>query len=144
MFIDPRGPRFAAAVTSLVLAIVLLGGSRWLLVAQGVVFALGVANLSPYAVIFRRFIRPRLGAPGELEDARPVRFAQAVGLGFTIAAVLATLAGAGFLSTLLIAAALVAALLNAAIGFCLGCEIYLLARRSSLLPASRSQKEIPA
>lgn len=142
MFIDPRGPRFAAALTSTVLAAVLLTGSELLLAGQALVFALGVAHRSPYALIFKQFIRPRLAAPEELEDARPVRFAQVVGLAFTLAAGVALAVGGSLLANILIAAALVAALLNAATGFCLGCEIYLLARRSSLLPASRSQKEI--
>ena len=144
MFIDPRGPRFAAAGTSVVLALVLLTGSRWLLAAQAVVFALGVADCSPYSLVFRRLIRPRLADPGELEDARPVRFAQAVGLAFTLAAAVALVLGAALVASVLIAAALVAAVLNAAVGFCLGCEVYLLARRSSLLSAFRSQKEIHA
>ena len=144
MFIDPRGPRFAAAVTSIVLAAVLVSGSRWLLAAQAVVFALGVANRSPYTLVFRRLVQPRLTPPAALEDVRPLRFAQAVGLGFVLAAGAALALGGGSVANLLIATALVAALLNAAIGFCLGCEIYLLARRSSLLPAVRPQKEIHA
>ena len=79
--VDPRGPRFAAGLTSLVLALVLLTGSAWLLAAQAVVFALTAAGRGPYAVVFRRLVRPRLGPPAELEDPRPLRFAQLVGPG---------------------------------------------------------------
>ncbi|HEY2266411.1 MAG TPA: DUF4395 family protein, partial [Streptosporangiaceae bacterium] len=41
MEIDPRGPRFGAVITTVVLAVVLLTGSAWLLAAQLVVFAVG-------------------------------------------------------------------------------------------------------
>lgn len=142
--IDPRGPRVAAGITSMVLAAVLLSGNGWLLAAQAGVFALGAAGRSPYSFIFRQLVRPRLGPPSDLEDARPVQFAQAVGLVFALAA-LAGFATANLLAaTIFTAAALVAALLNAVFGFCLGCEVYLLARRTSLFSAYRSSKEIRA
>jgi hypothetical protein len=136
-FVDPRGPRFAAAMTSLVLALVLVTGSVWLLAAQAVVFALGVADRSPYGVIYRRFVRPRLGPPTEFEDARPPRFAQAVGLVFALAGVVGLLVGSTPLAVLASGAALAAAFLNAAFGICLGCEFYLLFRR-----LSPSRKEV--
>jgi tryptophan-rich sensory protein len=122
--IDPRGPRFSAAVTTVVLAVVLLTGSTFLLFAQALVFALGTADRSPYGVLYKRLIRPRLGPPAELEDARPPRFAQTVGVVFALLA----LAGAIVWAPLFYAAtaaALAAAFLNAAFGFCLGCEMYL-------------------
>ncbi len=127
--VDPRGPRFAAAVTTAVLAVVLLTGSVWLLAVQAVVFALGATGRSPYGVIYARLVRPRLGPPAELEDTRPIRFAQAVGLVFAVVA----LAGLALPLVTVVAtsAALAAAFLNAAFGICLGCEIYLLARRAT-------------
>ena len=128
--IDPRGPRFAAAVTSVVLALVLLTGSVWLLVAQTVVFALGAVGRSPYVLLYRTLVRPRLAPPTELEDPRPVRFAQGLGLAFAALALLGVAAGAELLALVATAAALAAAFLNAAIGLCLGCELYLLTRRA--------------
>jgi uncharacterized protein DUF4395 len=133
MLVDPRGPRFAAGLTSLVLAAVLLTGSPWLLAGQAVVFALGVAGRSPYGVIFRRLVRPRLGPPAALEDTRPLAFAQGVGLAFALAGLLGFAAGSALLATLATAAAFAAAFLNAAFGVCLGCEVYLLIRRTSPL-----------
>ena len=126
--IDPRGPRVVAGVTTVVLATVLLTGSGWLLLAQAVVFALGTIDRSPYALVFRRFVRPRLAPPADLEDPRPVRFAQAVGLVFALAALLGLAAGSALLAVAATAAALAAAFLNAAFGVCLGCELYLLTR----------------
>lgn len=127
--IDPRGPRFGAAATSLVLALVLVTGSTWLLVAQTVLFALGVAERSPYSVLYRRYVRPRLGPPAELEDHRPPRFAQTVGLGFALVGLLGVALGVEPLTLVAVGAAFVAALLNATTGYCLGCEVYLLLRR---------------
>lgn len=131
--IDPRGPRFAASLTTVVLAVVLITGSGWLLAAQAVVFALGaLAGLgrSPYGWLFRTFVRPRLGPPTELEDAAPPRFAQGVGLVFALVGTVGYLSGATWLGLAATGCALAAAFLNAAFGYCLGCEGYLLLRRS--------------
>ncbi len=103
-----------------------------LLAAQVVVFALSALvglQYSPYSQFFARVVRPRIGAPLETEDARPPRFAQVVGLAFTASGLLALLAGATAAGLVLVAFALVAALLNATTGFCLGCEMYLTFKR---------------
>lgn len=125
--IDPRGPRFAAWITSVVLAIVLVTHSATLLALQAVVFALGATGRSPYAALWKRIPK---SPPGELEDARPPQFAQLVGLGFAVVGVLGFLTWTP-LGVIATALALAAAFLNAAFGFCLGCEIYLLFRRST-------------
>ncbi|MDH2426954.1 DUF4395 domain-containing protein [Sphaerisporangium sp. TRM90804] len=135
MQVDPRGMRFAAAATTLVLALVLVTGNGWLLLAQAAVFALGAAGASPYALAFKRWVRPRLGPPAATEDSRPPRFAQGVGLVFALVGLIGFLAQAAPLALGATAAALLAAFLNAAFGFCLGCEMYLIIRR--LLPATR-------
>ncbi len=132
MEIDPRGPRAGAVITTVVLAAVLVTGSGWLLAAQALVFAAGAVfglRYSPYGLLYRKLIRPRLGPPRELEPEAPPRFAQAVGLVFAIAGVAGYAAGLTLLGMAATAAALAAAFLNAAFGFCLGCEIYLLIRR---------------
>ena len=138
---DPRGPRFAAALTTVVLAVVLLTGSVALLAVQAVVFALGTAGRSPYGALYRRLVRPRLGPPAELEDEAPVRFAQLVGLLFATAGVVGALAGAPAVLTVATAAALAAAFLNAAFGLCLGCELYLLSAR---IRRTTTNKGVPA
>ena len=130
--IDPRGPRFAAAVTTAVLALVLLTGSAWLLAAQVAVFAVGAfwgLPASPYGQVFRRLVRPRLGPPAELEDPRPLRFAQLVGLVVTGVGLVLAVAGVPWAVEVSGGLALAAALLNAAFGLCLGCELYLLGAR---------------
>ena len=128
MYVDPRGPRFGAALTTVVLAVVLVTGSGWLLAAQAVVFALGaLAGLrwAPYGVLFRRLVRPRLGPPAELEAEAPPRFAQGVGLLFAVVGTVGYLAGAPLVGAIATAMALVAAVLNAAFDICLGCEVHL-------------------
>lgn len=131
--VDPRGPRFGAAVTTVVLAValVLMGTTAGtVLVAwQTIVFALGALvglQAQPYGIVFRRLIRPRLSPPVEMEDAAPPRFAQAVGLIFMVVALVALIAGSTVVATVAVAFALAAAFLNAAFNFCLGCEMYLM------------------
>jgi len=132
MTIDPRGPRFGALITTVVLAVVVVTGSVWLLAAQALVFAAGAVfglRYAPYGLLYRKLIRPRLGPPRELELEAPPRFAQAVGLVFAIIGVIGYAAGVTWLGMVATAAALVAAFLNGVFGFCLGCEMYLLIRR---------------
>ena len=126
--IDPRGLRFAAWSTTLVLAVVLLTQSSALLAVQAVVFALGARGRNPYALLFKRLVRT---PPTGLEDAAPPRFAQVVGLVFALVGLVGFLAGAPVLGLIATAAALSAALLNAAFGICLGCELYLIIRRTT-------------
>ncbi len=134
--VDPRGGRFAASLTVVVLAAVLLlapaSPAVVLLGAQTLVFALGALggpSRSPYSWLFGTLVRPRLGPPRETEDAAPPRFAQAVGLGFAAVGLVGFLLGLPLLGSLATGAAVAAAFLNAAFGFCLGCEVYLLAHR---------------
>ena len=134
--VDPRGPQFAAALTAVVLAAVLLiaphPAGLVLLAVQTVLFALGAGlgvARTPHAWLFRTLVRPRLAPPAELEDAAPPRFAQVVGLGFAVVALVAYAAGATLVGQVAVGFALVAALLNAVFAFCLGCEMYLLGKR---------------
>jgi hypothetical protein len=133
-YIDPRGARFAAAVTSGVLALVVLTGSGLLLALQTLVFASGAVfglRYSPYSAVFRLLkSAARLGPPAELEAEAPARFAQAVGLVFGVAGTAGFAAGSTAVGTAAAAIAFAAAFLNAAFAFCLGCEIYLLLRRA--------------
>jgi len=128
MYVDPRGPRFGAAITTVVLAAVLITSSGWLLAAQAVVFGIGAfagLRYAPYGVVYRRLVAPRLSAPTELEAQAPPRFAQGVGFGFAVVGAIGYLAGLTPLGVVATAFALAAAFLNAAFDFCLGCEVHL-------------------
>ncbi|WP_310528928.1 DUF4395 domain-containing protein [Nocardioides sp.] len=133
--IDPRGPRFTAAVTLVLLAAALVvptPAAVAIVAVQAAFFLAGVTlgvQRTPTAYVFKALVRPRLAPPATLEDERPPRFAQAVGLVFTGVALLGFAIGAVLVAQVAIGLALVAALLNAVFGLCLGCELYLLGLR---------------
>jgi hypothetical protein len=129
--IDPRGPQFNAALTTVVLATVLATATTAfgpaLLAVQAALFATSVVlgvQRTPAAYLFRRFVRPSLTPPVYLEDPRPPRFAQGIGLLFSVVGLVGLLAGPTWLGYVAVAFALVAALLNATIQVCLGCKVY--------------------
>ena len=124
--IDARGPRFSALLTTIVLGVALATGNGWLIVAQAAIFAIGAfkgPQHTPYASIFKKVVKPRLQGEAPTEDVRPPQFAQRVGFGFTIVAIIGLLF-APALATVAVSFALAAAFLNAAFNYCLGCEIY--------------------
>lgn len=170
--IDPRGPRFAASVTALLLVIAVALGltgisteqadgpasdgastaGGWaiavvpvserivdaaflLLLAIALLFLWGVLSprTQPWGLLYRSVIRPLIAPPAELEDPRPPRFAQGVGLFVVGLGLLLHLLGVPLALTIAAAAAFVAAFLNAGFGFCLGCQLYLLLRRAGIL-----------
>jgi hypothetical protein len=147
MEIDQRGPRFAAGITVVVLAVVLLTQNLWLLAFQLLVFAVGaLAGLryAPYGLAYRRLIRPRLGPPARTEAEAPPRFAQAVGAVIALAGVIGFAAGSAVAGIVFTALALAAAFLNAVFDFCLGCQVYLLIHRTrpSMRRAAGPDREV--
>ena len=144
--IDPRGPRFGAGITAaLLLVIVVLGvagastAAFWLLVAATALFAWGAfagIRRHPYGILFSKFVRPRLAPPAELEDPRPPTFAQGVGFAVGLAGVLLALFGMPSAVPIAAAIAFIAAFLNTAFGFCLGCQVYLLLVRVRVIPSA--------
>jgi hypothetical protein len=144
--IDPRGPRFGAGITAaLLLIIVVLGvagastAAFWLLVAATALFAWGAfagIRRHPYGIVFAKLVRPRLTPPAELEDPRPPTFAQGVGFAVGLAGVLLALLGLQYAVTIAAGIAFFAAFLNAAFGFCLGCQMYLLLVRARVIPST--------
>jgi len=144
--IDPRGPRFGAGITAALLLIIVMldvaGASTaafWLLVAATALFAWGAfagIRRHPYGIIFAKLVRPRLAPPGELEDPRPPTFAQGVGFAVGLAGVLLALLGLQYAVPIAAGIAFIAAFLNAAFGFCLGCQIYLLLVRARVIPST--------
>lgn len=134
--IDPRGPRFGAGLTAVLLVVVLLlGASTAGLVVLGVVvasFAIGAARGTQgtwQGALYKALVRPRLAAPAELEDPAPPRFAQVVGLVIAGTGLALALLGVPWALEVAAGAALVAAFLNAVVGLCLGCELYLVLTR---------------
>jgi hypothetical protein len=172
--IDPRGPRFVASITAVLLLVdVVLGltglstqqGSiifsvdghvaetdTWsiayasiaerildpaflLLLAIALLFLWSVAwpRTAPWGALYRKVVQPRLSPPTELEDPRPPRFAQGVGLFVSVIGLVLQLCGVPWALPIAAAAAFVAAFLNAVFGLCLGCQLYLLLQRAGLI-----------
>lgn len=135
-FVDVRGPRFGGAITAVVLAVALIAqpsALTWVLVVwQAAVFAIGAfvgLHFQPYGLLYRHVIQPRLGPVKDRESTKPPRFAQLVGFVFTLIALSGLVTGISAITIAALAMALAAAFLNAAFGFCLGCEMYLLGKR---------------
>ncbi|GAA4376715.1 DUF4395 domain-containing protein [Agromyces bauzanensis] len=142
--IDPRGPRFTAGVTAVLLLVTVVLGvggasvAAWiLLTAICLVFAWSaVAGIrrNPFSVVFRTIVRPRLRPPAELEDPRPPTFAQGVGFAVTIAGVVLGALGVAAAVPIAASLAFIAAFLNAVFGYCLGCQLYLVLVRARVIP----------
>lgn len=154
--IDPRGPRFAAGITALLLLVdVFLGLTTpigatvaeravepafLLLLAIALLFVWGVLSprTAPWGVLYRTVVQPRLKPPAELEDPRPPRFAQGVGLFVVTIGLILHLAGVPWALPIAAAMAFVAAFLNAVFGLCLGCQLYLVLQRAGIVGRQRA------
>ena len=133
VLIDARGPRYSAAITSVVLALALITESSYVIGFQFAVFLSAVLfglRRSIYGFIYRNLIQPRLSGPVPSEDQRAPRFAQLIGALFAFVALLGGVTGNSAVFLIATSFALGAAFLNAAFGFCLGCQIYLILVRS--------------
>lgn len=181
--IDPRGPRFAASVTSVLLLVATLlaligistarldsasfgwftslplsgdfafiAGNVWALplsplparlldpgflavLVIALLFLWGVVSprTAPWSVLYRRLIQPRLAPPTDLEDPRPPRFAQGVGLFVTTVGLLLHAIGVPLALPIAAGLAFMAAFLNAVFGLCLGCQLWLVLQRIGLV-----------
>jgi hypothetical protein len=127
--IDPRGHRFGAGVSALVLIAATVTQTPWLvalvLVSIGVSAAFGM-RWSVYGMVWRRLVKVVGLAPTELEHEYPPRFAQVLGsiaLTLALVAFLIGLPTVGWVFTLAVAGLQT---LLAATGYCLGCRLYFL------------------
>lgn len=134
--IDPRGPRFGAIITSVLLVIDIylsldaktFPSAVALLSVIVALFAIGAFfgnSKHPYGYLFKRLIRPLLNAPKDLEDPRPPQFAQLVGLLVSGTGLVFGVLGIQLGLTIFVVATFFAAFLNAAFNFCLGCQTWL-------------------
>ncbi|MHA7986989.1 DUF4395 domain-containing protein [Rathayibacter sp. CAU 1779] len=146
--IDPRGPRFGAGITAVLLLVVIFLGLTGLTVSATVLLVVlallflwgasaGIAR-HPWGLIFKKLVRPRLAPPAELEDRTPPTFAQGVGFVITALGVVLQLVGVPYAATVGAALAFVAAFLNSVFGYCLGCQFYLLLVRARIVRRSRA------
>ncbi len=127
--IDPRGHRFGAGVSAIILIVALVTGTPWLgaftLVSIGVSAAFGL-RYSIYGVAWRRIVAVAGFGTVEPEHEYPPRFAQVLGSAALTLALIAFVVGAptvGWVFTLAVAALQT---LLAVTGYCLGCRLYFL------------------
>jgi len=124
--IDERAPRVNQSVVGAVALLGVATGWWWLYALLALQLALGLTLGRRWClacVAYFELIQPRLGE-GRLEDARPPRFANMVGLGVLTAASVASASGLELLGAALGALVAVLALLAAATGLCAGCTAY--------------------
>ena len=129
--IDSRAPRVNQAVIGALSLVAVLTGGWWLLALLALQLALGLTLGRRWCLAclaYFELIQPRFGE-GPLEDSRPPRAANVVGLVVLTAASLAYAAGATTLGIALGALVAALALLAAVTGFCTGCEAYKLGCR---------------
>jgi hypothetical protein len=129
--IDSRAPRFNQAVVGVLAALAVTTGWWWLLALLGAQLLVGLSFGRRFCLpclAYFELVQPLVGE-GPLEDARPPRFANMVGVVFLVAASVAYAAGLGVLGAVLGALVAALALLASATGFCAGCEAYKLGCR---------------
>jgi hypothetical protein len=124
--IDSRAPRFNQAVVGILSVLAVATGWWWLLAALSAQLAVGLTFGRRFCLpclAYFELVQPRAGE-GQLEDARPPRFANMVGTVFLGGAALAYGLGGATAGAVLGSLVAALALLAAATGFCAGCEAY--------------------
>jgi hypothetical protein len=129
--IDSRAPRFNQATIGVLSVVAVFTGWWWLLALLALQLAVGLTfgrRFCLACVAYFELVQPRVGE-GPLEDSRPPRVANMVGLAVLGAAALAYAAGQPLVGAVLGGLVAGLALIAAATGFCTGCEAYKLACR---------------
>jgi hypothetical protein len=143
--IDSRAPRVNQAVIGSLALVAVLTGTEWILPVLAAQLAVGLTFGRQYCLpclFYFEVLQPRVGE-GALEDSRPPRFANLVGVVFLTVASVAIYAGAETLGWALASVVAALALLAATTGLCLGCEMYLLwVRVRRLTPTRLDPREL--
>lgn len=129
--IDARAPRTNQAIVGTLSALAVLTGWWGILAVVALQLAIGLTFGRRYCLpclLYFEVIQPRLGE-GPIEDSRPPRFANLVGVAFLGAASLAYASGFVIAGQILGGIVMVLAILAATTGLCAGCEMYRLAAR---------------
>jgi hypothetical protein len=134
--VNEKAARTVAAGVVVLAALALATGWTWLVVVIAAGFVARVLTgptLSPLGRLASAVIAPRLGAPKHVPGP-PKRFAQGMGAVITSAAAVLALTGAHAAADVLLVAIVVAAGLESALGFCVGCKIFGLLMRAGVIP----------
>jgi hypothetical protein len=129
--IDERAPRFNQSIVAAITALAAFTGAWWLAALMGLQLAVGLTFGRRFClpcVLYFEIVQPVVGE-GEIEDARPPRFANVLGATFLLGSGLAHLIGWSTLGWALVVMVSALATLAAVTGFCLGCSLYRVAAR---------------
>jgi hypothetical protein len=129
--IDSRAPRTNQAVIGALALLAFPTGAEWLVALLAAQLTIGLTLGRRFCLpclLYFELIQPRFGE-GPIEDSRPPRFANMLGVAFLGGATLAFLLGAPVLGWVLALVVAALALLAATIGLCMGCELYRLSAR---------------
>jgi hypothetical protein len=130
--------RLVAAGVVVMTVVAIAADLRWLtfVIAYGFLArVLTGPTLSPLGQLATRVVTPRLPAVPRPVPGPPKRFAQAMGLTFSLTALLLTVFGEWTAARLVLGALVVAASLEAFVGLCLGCKVFALLMRAGVVPA---------
>lgn len=123
-----------------VMALLVAGlGWGWVLIPLTYGFiarVLAGPRISPLGLFATRVVAPRLPRHEKLVPGPPKRFAQAIGVTFTVTASILWLAGATGAARIVIGLLTVAAFLESAVGICLGCTVFGLLMKAGVVPQS--------
>ncbi|MGH9134397.1 MAG: DUF4395 domain-containing protein [Ilumatobacteraceae bacterium] len=129
--------RTVAACVVVMASLVAALGWGWVLVPLTYGFVARVVSgprFSPVALFATRVVAPRQAHRAKLVPGPPKRFAQAIGVVFTVTASVLWLAGAPGAARILIGVLALAAFLEAALGLCLGCRVFAVLMRAGVIP----------
>jgi hypothetical protein len=142
--LDPRGPRFGAGITSVLMLVVIylsLDPATTQAALAVMIFAVAMFTLGstlgpakhPYSYLYKFTLRKFLKAPTFLEAAKPVHFAQVIGLVVTGTGLVLHLLMVPNALPIAAAAAFLAAFVNSVFAYCIGCQMYLGLKRLGVI-----------
>ena len=134
--VNEKAARTVAGGVAVTGIVALATGWHWLLVPLALGFwarVLAGPRFSPLAQLATKVVAPRLGPPRDVAGP-PKRFAQGMGAAITTLGVAALASGWSTVTAVLLAALVVAATLEAALGLCIGCRIFALLIRAGVVP----------
>jgi len=137
--VDEVSARLVATGVVLMVVLTLAFDLKWatVIIAYGFVArVLTGPSLSPLGQVVTRVVTPRIDLPERPVPGPPKRFAQGIGVAFSVTALILTVLGAWTAAQVVLAVLGVAAFLEAAFGLCLGCKVFALLMRTGIVPSS--------
>ena len=135
--------RTVAAGVVLMCAFAIVFRQPWVTVLLAYGFLARVASgprFSPLGLFATRVAAPRLPKYRKLVPGPPKRFAQGIGAVFTVGALVLWLTGHPAATYVVLGILIIPASLEAALGFCVGCEIFRMGIRIGIVPASACEE----